>query len=57
MTGTDIFITALSALIFFGGLYLNFTSRKLVEEYNEAHRPQPIQAKIVSQKSAKNIKK
>lgn len=57
MTGTDIFIIALSALIFFGGLYLNFTSRKLVAKYNEAHKPEPIQVKSANQKSVKKTKK
>lgn len=57
MTGTDIFIIALSALIFFGGLYLNFTSRKLVVKYNEAHKPEPIQVKSANQKSVKKTKK
>lgn len=57
MTGTDIFIIALCALIFFGGLYLNFTSRKLVDKYNAEHRPEPIQAKIANRKQTKSIKK
>lgn len=52
MTGTDIFIAILSAIIFFGGLYLNFTSRKLVDQYNEAHRVQPLQSKTVSRKNS-----
>ncbi|MDI6619400.1 MAG: hypothetical protein QME45_12155 [Clostridiales bacterium] len=38
MSGVDIFIAALSAVMFFGGLYLNFKSRRLVDQYNEEHR-------------------
>lgn len=57
MTGTDIFVGVLFAIIFFGGIFLNFRSRKLVDLYNAEHRVQPVNVKGVNQKSVKSIKK
>lgn len=41
MSGIDIFIAVISAIMLFGGLYLNFTSRRLADKYAEEHRVQP----------------
>lgn len=45
MSGIDIFIAAISALIFFGGLYLNIKSVKLVDQYKKSHAVQPSKIK------------
>jgi uncharacterized phage-associated protein len=57
MSGIDIFIAVLSAVMFFGGLYLNFRSRKLVNEYQEAHKVEPVALKSSVKKTAKLSKK
>ena len=56
MSTVDIFIAILSAVILFGGMYLNIKSRRLADEYAQAHKPQivsgktPVKANINSQK-------
>lgn len=56
MSGVDIFIAVLCAVMLFGGLYLNFTSRRLADQYAENHRVQPVVQKA-SVKGAKPSKK
>lgn len=59
MSTIDIFIAILSAVMLFGGIFMNIKSRKLAEGYAEAHRPQvvsgrtPVKANMNSQK--KNV--
>lgn len=57
MSGTDIFVAILSVVMFFGGLYLNVTSRKLADQYAESHRPEPVVQKGMTPKAKKVQKK
>lgn len=50
MSGTDIFITILSAVMLIGGLYLNSVSRKLSERYAETHKPESTIKNTVNKK-------
>lgn len=54
MSGVDIFIAVLSAVMFFGGLYLNIKSRKMTDAYAESHRPQTVQAKASARTNLKD---
>lgn len=40
MSGIDIFIAVICAVMLFGGLYLNFHSRSLAGKYAEEHKVQ-----------------
>jgi hypothetical protein len=42
LSGIDIFIALLCVVMLFGGLYLNITSRRMADQYAEAHRAQPV---------------
>lgn len=57
MSGVDIFIAVLSAVMLFGGLYLNVLSRKMSAAYIEAHRAQQAAQKPSAVKTSKVIKK
>ena len=57
MTGIDIFVSIICAIMLFGGLYLNLTSRKLADQYAVAHRPEAVISKAPVQKSGKVQKK
>lgn len=57
MSGTDIFVAVLSVIMLFGGLYLNFTSRKLSNSYAEAHKVENSTHKAAAVKSSKVSKK
>lgn len=53
MSGVDIFIAILTGVMFFGGLYLNFKSRKMAEQYAESHR---VASPVEKQAALKNTK-
>lgn len=53
MNGIDIFIAILSAVMLFGGLYLNALSRRLADEYAEAHKASAPAPKPSIQKNTK----
>lgn len=57
MSGIDVFIAVLAAIMFFGGLYLSFLSKKLVSEYQAAHKVVSVAQKAAAQKTTKTNKK
>lgn len=57
MSGIDIFIAILSAVMFFGGLFLNFKSRKLAEQYAKTHMVSAAVQKAPGKANINNVKK
>lgn len=53
LSGTDIFVAVICAVMLFGGLYLNFVSRKLSNQYFESHKPEINQPKAPISKPVK----
>lgn len=53
MSGIDIFVAIISAVMLIGGFYLNVTSRRLAEQYSQSHKPEPIAQKAPVQRVGK----